>query len=177
MKSLSLIFFALVILAFTGCKQIDKILTFNINKSQTITVPKMAVLPGLTILGPPVTVTSDTKEEFKKQNTAAELVKDVTLTKIVLNMEAPADEDFGFLKDVELLIGVPNESDVSIAYLNDIPADAGRSLELNTHNVKLDKYIKASTFTLRTRGTADESVLNDITVKVDMTFKVTADPL
>jgi hypothetical protein len=94
-----------------------------------------------------------------------------------MNLESPANEDFGFLKDVELFLGADNLPEVSIAYLRDIPADAGRTLELTSTNVKLDKYMKASSFTLRTRGTADDFVQDDIKVKVDLTFKVTADPL
>lgn len=171
------LFFTLFALVFSGCKKIDKLLTFNINHAQTITVPKEAIVRNLTVLGPPVIINADTKEEFKRQNTAAELVKDVVLTKIVMNLENPANEDFGFLKDVELIIGGDNLPEVSLANLKDIPDNAGKTLELTSTNVKLDKYIKASSFTLRTRGTADEVVLNDITVKVNMTFKVTADPL
>ncbi|GEO05080.1 hypothetical protein AAE02nite_27440 [Adhaeribacter aerolatus] len=171
------VFFIGVFLAFSGCKQIDKLLTFNINRSQTITVPKEAVIPNLGVLGPPVVISADTKEEFRRQNTAAELVKDVVVTKIVMNVESPANEDFGFLKEVELLLAADNLPEVSIAYLKNIPADAGKTLELTSNNVKLDKYIKAPSITLRTRGTADEVVLNDVTVKVDITFRVTADPL
>ena len=177
MNRIAFVFFASVILFFSGCKQIDKLLTFNINRSQTITVPKAAIIPGLSVLGPPVTISADTKEEFRRQNTAAELVKDVTLHKIVMNLESPANEDFGFLKEVELLLGADNLPEVSVAYLRDIPADAGRTLELTSTNVKLDKYIKAQSFTLRTRGAAKQTVQEDISVKVDMTFKVTADPL
>ena len=177
MNKIAFVFFASAFLFLAGCKQIDKLLTFNINQSQTITVPKAAIIPGLTVIGAPVTINADTKEEFRKQNTAAELVKDVTLNKIVMNMQSPANEDFGFLKEVELFLGADNLPEVSVAYLRDIPANAGRTLQLTSTNVKLDKYLKATSFTLRTRGTADEAVLDDITVKVDMSFKVTADPL
>ncbi|MDB5261072.1 MAG: hypothetical protein JWQ14_353 [Adhaeribacter sp.] len=177
MNKITLLLFACAVLLVGGCKQIDKLFTFNINRSQAITVPKMAIIPGLTVMGAPVVINADTKEEFRKQNTAAELVKDVTLHKIIMNLESPANEDFGFLKDVELFLGGDNLPEVSVAYLRDIPANAGRTLELTTTNVKLDKYLKANSYTLRTRGTADETVLEDITVKVDMTFKVTADLL
>ncbi|KAA5549243.1 hypothetical protein [Adhaeribacter rhizoryzae] len=177
MTKITFVLFTSILLILSGCKQVDKLLTFNINRSQTITVPKVAIIPGLSILGPPVTISADTKEEFRRQNTAAELVKDVTLHKIVMNLESPANEDFGFLKEVELFLAADNLPEVSMAHLRDIPADAGRSLELTSNNVKLDKYLKAPSISLRIRGAADEPVLNDITVKVDLTFKVTADPL
>jgi len=177
MTRISFVLFTSILLLLSGCKQVDKLLTFNINRSQTITVPKVAIIPGLSILGPPVTISADTKEEFRRQNTAAELVKDVSLRKIVINLESPENEDFGFLKEVELFLTADNLPEVSMAYLRDIPADAGRSLELTSNNVKLDKYLKAPSISLRIRGAADEPVQNDITVKVDLTFKVTADPL
>ena len=177
MNRSAFVLFASVFLFLSGCKKIDKLLTFNLNHSQTITVPKAAIIPGVTVMGAPVTISADNKEEFRKQNTAAELVKDVTLNKIVMNLENPVDEDFDFLKDVELFLGADNLPEVSVAYLRDIPNTGSRTLELTSTNVKLDKYMKATSFTLRTRGAADETVLNDITVKVNLTFKVTADPL
>jgi hypothetical protein len=41
---------------------------------------------------------------------------------------------------------------------------------------KLDKYIKASSYKLRTEAVIKESLTTDITVKADMKFQVTADP-
>jgi len=177
MKHYSSFFFLFILLLFSRCKKIDKLLTFNFNKSHVITVPQIAIIPYLTISSDPVIITNDAKQEFIKQNTAAELVKDVSLSNITLHLESPTGEDFGFLKDIELFLSADNAPEVSVAYLRDIPANAGNVLTLTSTNIKLDKYLKANTFLLRTKGTADEPVTNDITVRVDMVFKVTADPL
>jgi hypothetical protein len=177
MKKLSLLFFAAVSCVFTSCEELKDLLTFDIQHSQTFTMPAQLVLPGANLPGSPVAVSTNSAESFENNNTRAELVKDVTLRKLVLTIQDPASEDFGFLKDVEIFIDADEAEEVRLAYLNDIPANAGKTLELTSTNAKLDKYLKAPAFTIRTRATVDEAVSQDVTIKTDMTFKVTADPL
>jgi hypothetical protein len=44
-------------------------------------------------------------------------------------------------------------------------------------NARLDKYIKADKYKIRTQVTLKETLTKDVTVKADMRFRVTADPL
>ena len=177
MNRFYLTLFALSALFLTACDEVDKLLTFNITKSQTFTVPAQIILPGAQIASLPLTVQSNAEEEFKNNKTQSSFVKDVTLDKLILTVENPADEDFGFMRDIEIYIDAEDADEVKVAYLNDIPANVGKTLELNSTNENLDKYIKASSFTVRTRAATDEAVMQDVTIKMDMTFKVTADPL
>ena len=177
MKKLSLLLFAALSFLFASCEELTELLSFDINHSQTFTMPAQFLLPGSDLISPPVTVTSNSAESFKNNNTRADLVKDVTLSKLVLTIQDPASEDFGFLKDVEIFIDADEVDEVKLAYLNNIPANAGKTLELTATGAKLDKYIKAPSFTIRTRATVDEAVSQDVTIKTDMTFHVTADPL
>jgi hypothetical protein len=177
MKKLSLLLFVVASFVFASCEELKELLSFEINHSQTFTMPAQFVLPGANLPGSPVAVTTNSEESFKNNNTRADLVKDVTLSKLVLTIQDPASEDFGFLKDVEIFIDADNADEVRLAYLNDIPANAGKTLELTSTNAKLDKYLKAPSFSIRTRATVDEAITQDVTIKTDMTFKVTADPL
>lgn len=177
MKKLIPFLFVAAALFVASCKELKELLSFEIKHSQTFTMPAQFVLPGADLPGSPVAVTTNSEESFKNNNTRAELVKDVTLSKLVLTIQDPANEDFGFLKDVEIFIDADGAGEVRLAYLNDIPANAGKTLELTSTNAKLDKYIKAPSFSIRTRATVDEAVTQDVTIKTDMTFKVTADPL
>jgi hypothetical protein len=177
MKKLSLLLFVAASFLFASCEELKDLLTFEIKQSQTFTVPAQLALPGASLPGSPMAVTTNSAETFKNNNTRAELVKDVTLSKLVLTIQDPANEDFGFLKDVEIFIDADEAEEVRLAYLNDIPANAGKTLELTSTNAKLDKYLKAKSFTIRTRTTVDETISQDVTIKTDMTFQVTADPL
>ena len=180
MKKLTLVLFTLTSFFLASCEELKELLSFEIKHSQTFTMPAQYVLPGANLPGSPMAVTTNSAETFKNNNTRAELVKDVTLSKLVLTIQDPANENFGFLKDVEIFIDSEDAEDadeVRLAYLNDIPAHAGDTLELTSTNAKLDKYLKASSFTIRTRATVDEAVTQDVTIKTDMTFQVTADPL
>jgi hypothetical protein len=177
MRKLSPMLFVAACFIFASCEELKELLRFEIKHSQTFTLPAQFVLPGANLAGSPLAVTSNSEESFKNNNTRADLVKDVTLHKLVLTIQDPANEDFGFLKDVEIFIDADGADEVRLAYLNDIPANAGNSIELTSTNAKLDKYIKATTFSIRTRATVDEAITRDVTIKTDMTFQVTADPL
>jgi hypothetical protein len=61
-----------------------------------------------------------------------------------------------------------------LAYKDDINSTSN-TLTLTTTE-KLDKYIKASSYKLRTEAVIKETLPTDITVKADMKFRVTADP-
>jgi hypothetical protein len=60
-----------------------------------------------------------------------------------------------------------------LAYKDDINSTSN-TLTLTLE--KLDKYIKASSFKLRTEAVIKETLTTDITVKADIKFRVTADP-
>lgn len=181
MKKLSLFLFLAVSFLFASCEKLTeeliKLLTFEISHSQTFTMPAHLVLPGTEFPGSPVAVATNSSESFENNNTRAELVKDVSLSKLVLTIQDPDNEDFGFLKDVEIYIDAEEADEVKLAYLNNIPANAGKTLELTATGAKLDKYLKAPSYTIRTRAVVDETISQDVTIKTDMTFKVTANPL
>lgn len=177
MNRVSLLLFSFIVLCLASCREIDKLLTFRINQSQTVTLPARSILPGAIIGSLPITTQTNSEESFKNNNTQANLVKDVVLEKLVLTIADPADEDFSFLRDMTIYIDADDAPEVKLAYANDIPNNVGKTLELTSTNAKLDAYIKAKSFTVRTQATTDETVSRDITIKLDMTFKVTADPI
>ena len=65
---------------------------------------------------------------------------------------------------------------MKIAYLDEVPAKA-TTLNLKSTNAKLDEFIKGETYSIRTKAELAKPVSEDITIKADMRFKVTADPI
>ncbi|MCC2548884.1 hypothetical protein LJY25_20715 [Hymenobacter sp. BT175] len=169
--------FLLLLLGVLSCEKadIDKLLTFYIDDSQTIRIPANSPVGVLTTL-PGVSVTTRSSETFRNNNTSAELVKDVSLNKLTLTITSPSTQTFDFLESIELYISTDQSDQILLASLSSIPRGV-RSIELNSANAKLDKYIKASAFTLTTKVKASGLLTQEVTIKADSRFKVTADPL
>ncbi len=171
--------FSLLILSLLAysCKEIDRLLTFEIEDSQNITFSTGFPLNN-DVVSLPMDVTTNSEEEFRNNDTRAEFVKDVTLKKLTLTITNPPAENFSFLKNVYIYISMPDGSDeIQLAFRENIPDDVGNTLELYSKNEKLDKYIKASSFKIRTKTTFDKSYTKEMTIRADMKFKVVADPL
>ncbi len=175
MLKFSALLFLLVVVF--SCKEIDKLLTFEMENSQTIKLDSGFPLNS-SVVSLPVDITTNSEDEFKNNNTQAEFVKDITLKEFKLTITDPPSQDFSFLKNAYVYIALPdNTEEVLLAYREDIPDTIGNTMELTSTNVKLDKYVKAPSFKIRTATTFDKSVTSAITLQADMKFKVTADPL
>lgn len=164
----------LLLLLLFSCDKLDRLLTFEIDHTDTIKIPASGLLN--TPIVPPVPVTMSSQESFKNNNTAANLVKDVRLSKLTLTITDPAAENFDFLKSIKLYIGTDESDKVLLASLDQVPTGVS-SIELVSGNTQLDKYIKASSYTLYTEVTLRSNVAQELTVRADSKFKVTADPL
>jgi hypothetical protein len=169
-----LILSLVVLLAFTtvACDKFADLLTFNINQDANMEVPASPIL-AQSLLLPPVTVSSS--DEFKNNSTSSELVKDIVLNKLDLAITNPQNENFNFLKSIEISISAENRPEVKVAYLDVIPQDV-KNISLKTTNVKIDEYVKGDRYTINTRITLAKAVSQKVNVKASMRFKVTADP-
>lgn len=164
----------LFLLALFSCDKIDQLLTFEISQSDEIKIPASGLINTPVIS--PVPVTMSSQESFKNNNTSAALVKDVSLSKLTLTITDPAAANFDFLKSITIYIGT-NESDkVLLASLDNVPTGVS-SIDLVSGNEKLDKFIKASGYTLYTQVALRSNVAHELTVRADAKFRVTADPL
>jgi hypothetical protein len=66
--------------------------------------------------------------------------------------------------------------DVKLRSLKLAISDPSNSIDLICTDRKLDEYIKANSYKIRTKVTLKETLTKDVTVKADMKFRVTADP-
>lgn len=172
------VLFALtLLLALTSiaCDKIDDLLTFYINHDETIEIKSYFPVGTVAPISP-IPVTTNSSEDFKNNKTQAELVKNVVLDKLELVITDPQTENFNFLKKIEIYISAEGKPEIKIAYLEQIPQNVNK-IELISTNAKLDEYIKGESYTIGTRATLAKAVTNDITIKANMRFKVTADPL
>lgn len=166
--------FFILTLFLSSCNVIDDLLTFSVDNQTTFKIASGFPLgTAFSVVTPEVTTNSSST--FENNNTKAYLVKDVKLTSLKLTITNPTDKSFSFLKSVTLYISTDANDEIELAYLEDINATTN-SIDLTPSQAKLDKYIKASSYKIRTKAVIKETLAQDITIKADMKFKVTANP-
>jgi hypothetical protein len=162
-------------LALFGCQDVDNLLTFTISHETSFTVESSAPLNIPIPLTTP-DITTNSSQEFDNHNTRADLVKDVKLEQVKLTITDPTSKTFSFLKSIHVYISTDSNNEMQLAYLDNISATSN-TIDLETTDQKLDSYIKASSYKLRTSIVTKESLTEDIDIRMNMKFKVTADPL
>jgi hypothetical protein len=167
--------FCLLLVTLTSCNKIDELLTFTINHQTTVTVESSSPLNlPVEITTPDISTNSD--QTFQNNNTKADLVKDVKLDQAKLTVTNPASKTFSFLKSIHFYISTDANDEILVAYEENIPATA-TTVELIPTTERLDKYVKSSSYKLRTKMVMRETLTEDVDVKIDMKFKVRAEPL
>ncbi|KAA9333152.1 hypothetical protein F0P96_09225 [Hymenobacter busanensis] len=174
MKNLLFALLAVALVATAACKKIDQLLTFYIEDSQNFKIPATPLLGQLPLVPIPVTTRSD--EKFKNANTAANLVKDVSLDKLTLTVTDPNSANFDFLESITIYISTDGNDRVPLASLNPVPLGQS-TIALTPSGAVLDKYIKAQSYTLTTEAKTRRAVAQETSVRIDTRFKITADPL
>lgn len=165
---------SLLALFIVSCSVVDQLLTFTISNQTSFKIASGFPLNLATEIITP-DVTTNSSAEFQNNNTKADLVKDVRIKELKLTITDPTDKTFSFLKSIHLYISTDTNDEIELAYLDNINSTAN-ALNLTVSPERLDKYIKAPSYKIRTKAVIKETLTKDITVKADMKFKVTADP-
>lgn len=174
MKSKFIAIALLLSVSLTSCDAVDDLLSFNISNETSIKINSTSPinLPS-EIITPEVTTNSSA--EFENNKTKASLVKDVKLRSLRLAISDPSDKTFTFLKSVHLYISTTDSDEIELAYQDNINATTN-TIDLICTDKKLDQYIKADKYKIRTKVTLKETLTKDVTIKAEMKFRVTADP-
>jgi hypothetical protein len=159
----------------TCCQEVDDLLTFTISDQVSLTVPSSSPLSLPTEIATP-DVTTNSSQKFANNNTEASRVKDVKLQELKLSIETPAGKNFNFLKSIQIYISTNSSNEILLAGLDNIPVNL-TTISLTPTQEKLDVYAKASTYKLRTSIVTKETLTQDVSIKADLKFRVTAAPL
>jgi hypothetical protein len=166
---------SVLLLMFSGCKEVDDLLTFTIDHQVTFQVENSSPV-NLPIEIATPEVTTNSSQTFQNNNTNAGLVKDVKLQEIKLTVINPSGKTFSFLKSITLFISTSQTNEIELASLDDIPTTA-TTITLLPTNAELDAFVKASSYKLRTSLVMRETLTQTVDVRTDLKFKVTASPL
>ncbi|SHH17029.1 hypothetical protein [Flavobacterium defluvii] len=165
---------AFLSILLTSCDAVDDLLTFNISNEASIKIKSTSPLNLPTEIITPE-VTTNSSAEFENNKTKASLVKDVKIRSLKISISDPSDKTFTFLKSIHLFISTTDSDEIELAYQDNINTSSNM-IDLVCTDKKLDQYIKADKYKIRTQVTLKETLTQDVTVKADMKFKVTADP-
>lgn len=173
-KKITILTMAILCLFAVSCSEVDKLLTFSISDEVTFQIENGLPFDSPFEVATP-DITTNSSAEFKNNNTNTDLVKDVKIQELKLSILSPAGKTFSFLKSVHMYISTTADDEIELAFLDNINSSAN-TINLTCTSQKLDKYIKASSYKIRTKVITRETVTQDIEVKANMKFKVTADP-
>jgi hypothetical protein len=174
MKS-KIIITSIILSLFTfSCNTVDDLLTFTISNQTDIEIKSGFPINAPFEIATP-DVTTNSSAEFKNNNTEAGLVKDVKLRSLNLTIKSPEGKTFSFLKAIHLYISTNGSDEIELAYQDNINS-TDKTIDLVCTQERLDKYIKADTYKIRTSVTLKETLTQNVIVQAGMKFKVTADP-
>lgn len=156
-----------------GCDDVEKLLTFRISDSTDIRIEGSSAL-GLPLGIPTPPVTSNSEQQFENNNSSKNLVKDVKLEQLKLTITDPQSMTFSFLKSIRVFISSDQSDEIELASLENISTNEN-TVELTPTDEKLDRYVKASSYNLRTEVVTDETLTQRVDIRVDLKFVVTAD--
>lgn len=174
MKKKTFTYIAFLALLIVSCNEVDKLLTFTIS-NQTEFKINSGIPFNTPFEVPTPDVTTNSTTEFSNNNTKADLVKDVKLQELKLTITNPIDKTFSFLKSINMFISADGQKEILLASLDNINVTTN-TINLNCTTERLDNYIKASSYKIRTQVVTKETLTQETTVKANMKFKVTADP-
>ena len=156
-----------------GCKQIDKLTQFNIDYTETITLPSTIGINLPFNLKTP-SIKTNSEEIFEVNDTRKNLIEELKLTRLTMTISDPADADFSFLKSIEIYIGAENLDEVMVAWKDEVDDLAAGSIDLETSNEDLTDYIIAEDFYLKITTITDELILTSHDIEVQAGFFVDA---
>lgn len=160
------------ILAFSGCKKAEELLTFDITDSTDIVIENTITPFSLPfeIFTPEITTNSES--EFADNDAKINLVKNILLTELNATIISPEGKTFSFLKEINVYISTNDTDELLLASKKDIDSNATK-IFLDVTDQNLDKYVKSEVYNLRTEVVTRETLTKDVTVNIFMKYRVT----
>lgn len=160
----------LVIIILTSCN--GKV-SFYVTDSTSTTIPTSIPL-NLPYNIPIPAISSSNTQEYKNNNTTPDLIKEVSLKQLLLTITSPTNQNFSFLKSITIYIEKADGSNKKKLAYNDNVNSTSTTLELTSTGENLVPYLQDSTYKLETQYTVKAIPTQDIAIKIDLKFYITA---
>ncbi|WP_159021006.1 hypothetical protein [Algibacter sp. L3A6] len=173
MKTIKLIASAFLLTLIVGCDALDELTKFEINYTESVVIQSTTIVDVPFFMETPE-VTTNSESTFENNNTKKDLIESISLTDMELKLISPEEGDFNFLNSINIYISAEDEEEMLIAWMEEVPENAEKSLMLETTNEDLKVYIKSDAYTLRVEAVTDELISEDHNIDVNSTFFVDA---
>lgn len=166
-----IVYLLLISSLFFGCKK--KLTQFYIDyTSTTVISSSVPVNTFFNIYTPEKETNSST--EFEVNDTRKDLIKEIFLEDLTIEITSPDDQDFDFLKSIEVFISSENLIEQKVAFKENIPNNT-QKIECELLDVDLQGYIKEDNFTIRIRTITDQILTQDVELEIYTNFFVDAE--
>lgn len=166
-----MIYILLILMTLTSCKK--KLTQFYINYESFVTIPSTAgQLIPFSLYTPDITTNSEAK--FEANDTRKDRIEQLKLENLTLVITSPQGETFSFLNSIELYLSSPKHSEIKVAFKESIPNSVAGYLECDIVDQDIQDYIKDDSFTIRVKTVTDETLPNDVEVKINSRYWVDA---
>ena len=162
-----------ILLGFGACKKIDKLTEFDIDYTETVTIPSSTGISLPFNLYSP-NVETNSESTFEVNDTRKDLIEAINLKQLTLTILSPNGADFSFLESITIYLNAEGLNETKLAYLDDVTANAGHSINLVVSNTDFKEYIKKDEIALRVNTVTDETIAQDHQIKVYTLFHVDA---
>jgi len=170
-----------------GCSKIKQLANINVDipYSTQVTVPQVqgytagVALPAGGLELPTVTVAFATNSQtyLSQYGTAANMVTDVYLKSLVIQIQAPTNQNFNFLDNVQVYMSTATLPQVLVASESNIP-EGSTTLNLTTNtDVDLKTYFVQDTIYLTMAAHVNAIPAAGEQLNISSVFHLTANPL
>ena len=157
-------FTALILLTtMFGCNKLKHI-PFDYTYHSSVSVPQESV-PGITDSFSAV-VPTNIDSIMAHYGTKPDLLESAKLSALTMTITAPPGQNFGFVRDIRVLIVTPS-GDVEIASKHNISTTSS-ALDIDVDNVELKPYLTAQNMTLKVIATTAMGTTTAMTISFDM---------
>ncbi len=173
--------FLLAILIVSGlfsgsCKKISELTQFDLKYNTETTIEAgVATLLPFDVNTPDIQ--SQTEDEFQGHKTAKNLIQSITLKELKISITAPEEQNFDFLKNLEIYISSDGMEELKLAWKTEIPENIGKEIVLDNSDADIKPYLLSEKFRLRLKTTTDKVLNNDVQIKIANIFRVDANIL
>jgi hypothetical protein len=164
-----LIFIASIMILF-GCK--NKLTKFHIDyNSKAIIQSSVPINSPFNIYTPEQETNSSV--EFEVNDTRKDLIELILLKELTIEITNPENQNFNFLKSVEVFINSENFTERKVAFNENVPSNV-KKIECEVLDVDLQEYIKEDHFSIRIRTVTDQILTNNVELDIYSNFFVEA---
>lgn len=169
----SILLLAVMITGISGCSVIDELRTFEVPYSISVTIPSNGII-SLPIDLPTTDIETNTEQKFETEGVQKEWVDEIRLKSARATITDPSNKTFSFLEKARVYISGSNAPEILLASKDPVPENVGGEMDLEVTSADLFTYLEGESFDLRANFVTDETILQDVTVKIDIVGEVKA---